>query len=115
MTANTIDGYRTLGATRFWATPGYRIGGGTLARWSADSSTWWAECNQQISTFGPASTLVFMVCAGKAGAGVSNTIMSTALAVAEAKAEGAAIVVFGQPEYVDGHLCRILGNTLAQQ
>jgi hypothetical protein len=115
MTANTIDGYRALGATRFWPTPGYRIGGGILGRWSTDSSTWWAEYDQQISSFGPAATLVFMVCAGKAGAGVSNSIMSAALAVAEAKAEGAAIVVVGQPEYADGHLCRVLGNTLAQQ
>jgi hypothetical protein len=115
MTANTIDGYRALGATRFWPTLGYRIGGGVLKRWSAGSSTYWAEYDQQISTFGPAASLVFMVCAGKAGAGVSNPIMSSALAVAEAKAEGTAIVILGQPEYVDGHLCKILGNTLAEQ
>jgi hypothetical protein len=115
MTANTIDGYLAVGGTRFWPTLGYKIGGGILNRWSSATSTWWVEYDQQTSKFGSPATLVFMVCAGKAGAGVSNTIMSTALAVAQAKAPGVPIVVLGQPEYVDGHLCRILGNTLAQQ
>ena len=40
--------------------------------------------------------------------------MATAFAVAQAKAPDATIVVVGQPEYEDGHLCKILGNTLTQ-
>ena len=56
-----------------------------------------------------------MVCAGKNGTGVSNSIMTTALGIARAKAPDATIVVVGQPEYEDGHLCKILGNTPTQQ
>ncbi|HEX2403066.1 MAG TPA: hypothetical protein VHM29_00075, partial [Acidimicrobiia bacterium] len=35
--------------------------------------------------------------------------------LAEDKAPGAEIVVTAQPRYEEGHLCTILGNTLAQQ
>ena len=52
MTVNSINGYRTEGGTRFWPTPGYRIGGGILGRWSDTASAWWTEYNQQVAGFG---------------------------------------------------------------
>ena len=115
MTVNSINGYRSEGGTRFWSTTGYRIGGGILGRWSDTASAWWTEYDQQVAGFGAPTTLLFMACAGKNGIGVSNSIMTTALGIARAKAPDATIVVVGQPEYEDGHLCKILGNTPTQQ
>ena len=115
MTVNLINGYRSEGGTRFWSTPGYRIGGGILGRWSDTASAWWTEYDQQVAGFGAPTTLLLMACAGKNGTGVSNSIMTTALGIAQAKAPDATIVVVGQPEYEDGHLCKILGNTPTQQ
>jgi hypothetical protein len=116
MTLNSVAGYRLLGGTGFWPTLGYKIDGGVLGRWSTVPSTWWTEYDQQTAQHGvPPSLLLLMVCAGKNGAGVSNSIMGSVLGVAQTKAPGAVIVVLGQPEYEDGHLCRILGNMMVQQ
>jgi hypothetical protein len=116
MTLNGVEGYRLLGGTGLWPTLGYKIDGGILGRWSTTTSTWWTEYDQQTAQYGlPPSVLLLMVCAGKGGTGVSNSIMTNVLGIAQTKAPGAVVVVLGQPEYEDGHLCRILGNNLVQQ
>ena len=114
MTAQTFNGYRSLGGQQFYGGQEYLVGGADLFAWVSSTSRWWIEYRQQEALFGEPDRLVIMVCS-KGGRAPTNAAMEAVLQVAEAEAPGAEIVVMGQPGYVEGHLCGLIAPTLAQQ
>jgi hypothetical protein len=114
MTAQTFDGYRSLGGQQFYGGREYRVGGGDLLRWTSSNSRWWVEYRQQEALFGEPDRLVVMVCSS-GGAAPTNPQMEAVLQIAEAEAPNAEIVVMRQPGYIAGHHCPLIAPTLAQQ
>lgn len=113
MTANTFDGYVVEGGDGFYSSAGYAVGGGIVYKWTSPTSRYWQEYRQQEAAYGEPERLVVMFCAAKRPP--TQTDISRMLAQASVEAPNATIFVTRQPDYEEGHRCRILANTLAQQ
>ena len=120
MAENVAQGYVAVGGQRMWGP--YGTGGAVVQSWTDTNSASWQAFDQQAQTNGLPDTVWVQICIfAQAGASMEEVTRMIANA-REHAAEGAEIIITGQPLYEGGRSCFLAGpggaehtDSLAQQ
>lgn len=108
MAENVAEGYVAVGGTRMWGP--YGTGGAVVQSWTDTNSASWQQFDQQAAQYGLPDTVWVQICIfGDAGA-TSEEVAQMVANAREHAADGADILISGQPLYSDGNVCFLAGD-----
>jgi len=113
MTRNTFSGWDRI-SNEVWpvdsGTGDY--GGMSIGRWADDSknSDAWADFESMMARFPNTDSVIIQVCGNKAGGSAQDHHIEAVAAELLNRHPSLDVYIGWQPEYVDGHDCRILSS-----